>query len=195
MRSGVHVLGVALVAVLCAAAPSADGGSPVTVTQHAKAFHVVARFAVPQTAAVVHEVLTDYDRIPEFAPGVKVSKVVERGADAVLVSQDAVAKFLMFSRRIHLELQVKDAIDTISFQDRSGESFERYEGEWRIDPESGEAGTIVSYDLVATPKFDVPGALLKHLFERDSATMVRRLQQAFAARAVARTPASDTLAP
>jgi ribosome-associated toxin RatA of RatAB toxin-antitoxin module len=184
MRPVVSGFGIALLAVWCATGLRADGGAGVTVTQRADGFHVAARFAVPQSAGAVHDVLTDYDRIAEFAPGVKASKVLERRTDGVLLSQDAVAKFMVFSRRIHLELEVKDGVDTISFQDRSADSFTRYEGEWRIDPEAATGGTIVCYDLVAAPKFQVPGALLKHLLERDSTAMVRRLQQAIAERAL-----------
>ena len=56
----------------------------------------------PQSSAVAHDVLTDYEAIPRFMPDVQSSRIVERGAASIVVEQEAVARVLFFSKRIHL---------------------------------------------------------------------------------------------
>ncbi len=91
-----------------------------------------------------------------------------------MVEQEAVARFLMFSRRMHLVLEVKEASSTIEFHDRCGQSFERYEGAWSMAEKDGQ--TRVAYRLTAKPSFDVPDWLLSRLLKRDAAQMIARLQ-------------------
>jgi hypothetical protein len=42
----------------------------------------------------------------------------------------AEAKFMMFSKRVHLVLDVEDGGATIRFKHTCGQSFEHYEGSW-----------------------------------------------------------------
>lgn len=168
--------------VLAAAiATAADGSAAhVTVAETRGTYSVSANFAVPQPAATVFAVLTDYEQIPEMMPGVRSSAVLERNGDRVVVEQEAIAKFMLFSKRVHLVLDVQEESRTIRFHDRCGKSFERYEGEWTIVPQIG--GTAIRYDLTAKPSFDVPEFVLKRLLKRDSLEMIARLQSAIAKR-------------
>jgi carbon monoxide dehydrogenase subunit G len=143
-------------------------------------YSVTARFLVPQPPATALSVLTDYERIPQFMPGVETSVVLERGAGRAVIAQDAISHLMMFTKRVHLELEVVEGADTLHFRDRSGRSFVRYEGTWRLCGE--EDGTHITYDLVAQPSFDVPQFVLKRLLKRDSAEMIQRLRQEIAAR-------------
>ena len=99
-------------------------------------YTVAATFTVPQAASFALAVLTDYDQIPRFMPDVRTSTVLERGDDRTVVEQEAVARFMMFSKRVHLVLEVHEEPGTIRFRDRCGKSFARYEGVWTIT-ESG----------------------------------------------------------
>ena len=91
-----------------------------------------------------------------------------------MIEQEAVARFLMFSRRIQLRLEVRETPGTIHFQDRYGKSFTRYEGVWTIAEQNGR--TIITYGLAADPSFDVPEFLLKRLLKRDAGEMIERLK-------------------
>jgi ribosome-associated toxin RatA of RatAB toxin-antitoxin module len=166
-----------MVAVLVTAAIAFAQTSPtepeISVTDAAGVFHVTAAFTVAASPGTVTAVLTDYERIPEFMPDVKTSQVRERHDAGLVVEQEAAAKFMMFSRRIHLVLEVSQDGGTIRFRDRCGSSFTKYEGAWRVN---GGAGlTRVTYQLSARPSFDVPGFVLKRLFKRDAAAMIDRL--------------------
>jgi len=154
---------------------------PVTVIESGGVYTVDAAFSVPQPAAIALAALTDYAQIPRFMPEVRRSDVLERSDEYTVVEQEAVARFMMFSRRVHLVLEVREAPGTIRFRDRCGKSFLRYDGVWTLAEEGGR--TLVTYQLSAQPSFDVPGFLLKRLLKRDANDMIERLKAEIVARA------------
>jgi len=132
------------------------------------------------TPESIYAVLTDYEQIPRFMPDIRRSSVLERSEGMTVVEQEAVARLMMFSKRIHLILEIQNAPGVIRFRDRCGKSFARYEGGWTIAERDGQA--VVRYDLTATPSFDVPEFLLKRLLKRDALQMIERLQTEMTAR-------------
>ena len=177
--TGALVLGIGSVA---GAGQATDASAAV---HEARGVYVVsAEFSVPGPAAVAVAVLTDYESIPRFMPAVKTSTVTERGDDYAVVEQEAVATFMLFSKRIHLVLEVQAHAGTIRFRDRCGKSFERYEGAWTVSDTGGR--TTIGYRLTAKPSFDVPTFLLKRLLKRDALQMIGHLQTEVASRAAAR---------
>jgi carbon monoxide dehydrogenase subunit G len=188
MSSGSHPTVMAVCVALALATVSSgmadargDAVPQVSVRDNGGVYGVTAQFEVPQPAAVALEVLTDYERIPRFMPDVKSSIVRERSADRIVVEQEAVARVMLFSKRIHLRLDVRTSDGTISFRDTSGRSFSKYEGSWRVTEQDGR--TIVRYDLRAQPVFDIPAFLLTRLLKRDANQMIERLRAEIAARA------------
>jgi carbon monoxide dehydrogenase subunit G len=165
-------------AVTASAQPSAQS---VSVHEQRGTYSVVARFAVEQPPAVALAVLTDYEQIPRFMPGVRTSTVLERTTGRTVVEQEAVSSIMMFSKRVHLVLEIDEHPDAVVFRDRCGRSFARYEGAWRMVA-AGDGRTIITYELTADPAFDIPGFVLKRLLRRDSAEMIERLQHEIAAR-------------
>ena len=143
-------------------------------------YTVVARFLVDQPMSVALAVLTDYEHIPRFMPDVRTSIVRERAIGRAVVEQEAVSGVMMFSRRVHLVLEIEEQPDALIFRDRCRRSFVRYEGAWRLSQQDGR--TTITYELTADPSFDVPGFLLKRLVRRDSEKMIERLQLEIAAR-------------
>jgi ribosome-associated toxin RatA of RatAB toxin-antitoxin module len=144
-------------------------------------YAIVARFVVPESAAVARAVLTDYPNIPRFMPGVRTSRVLERSTGRVRLEQEAVSKFMLFSRTVHLVLDVEETASAIRFSDACHKSFAVYDGSWTITPQ--DAGTELTYELTAKPAFRVPGAVLKRLLERDSKEMIDGLRTEITARA------------
>lgn len=183
MGVGRRGLGVLLLAVLDAQ-PAGSGGavglSKVTVEEAQGTYAVAAQFEVPQPPSHALAVLTDYEHIPRFMPGVRTSIVRERSAGRVVVEQEAVSRMMMFSKRIHLLLEVREEGDTLRFRDAAGHSFSTYEGTWHLSELSGR--TVVTYELRAKPNFDVPGFLLGRLLRRDARQMIDSLRAEIAAR-------------
>ena len=165
--------------LLAAAVLSLEALSPampvVTVNEDRGVYEVTARFDVAAPPPVALAVLTDYEQIPRFMPGVRTSVIREQADGRAVVEQEAVSKFLMFSRRVHLVLEVSQRADAIAFRDRCRKSFAQYEGEWRLAATDG--GTELLYTLTAEPSFDVPGFILKRLLERDSREMIEQLRR------------------
>lgn len=152
----------------------------VSVREQRGVYLVTARFQVPQAQALALAVLTDYEQIPQFMPGVETSVVLARTTGRAVIEQEAVSRVMMFSKRVHLVLEITESSDTLFFRDRSGRSFARYEGTWRLCEQNG--GTDIRYDLTAQPSFDVPEFLLKRLLRRDAAGMIEGLRREIAAR-------------
>jgi hypothetical protein len=152
----------------------------VTVREEGGVYSVAARFEVPQSPVLALAVLTDYEQIPRFMPGVETSIVLERAGRLVIVEQEAVSRLMMFSKRVHLVLEITEGADSLRFRDRSGRSFARYEGAWRLCEENGQ--TVILYELSAEPSFDVPQFLLKRLLRRDAGLMIEGLRREIAAR-------------
>jgi carbon monoxide dehydrogenase subunit G len=162
-------------------APAIAQAEPrVAVHETGGVYRVVATFSVSQPATAVMRVLSDYDQIPRFMPDVRSSTVLEQTDNHTVVEQEAVAKFLMFSKRIHLVLEVDETPGSLRFHDRCGASFSRYEGGWTLTEVDGR--TLIAYELTANPSFDVPEFLLTRLLKRDSTRMIQRLQAEIAAR-------------
>jgi carbon monoxide dehydrogenase subunit G len=152
----------------------------VTVQEDRGVYSVTARFELPAPLPVALSVLTDYEQIPRFMPGVKTSVVRERDGGRAVIEQEAISKFMMFSKRIHLVLEISEGPNAVAFRDRCGKSFARYEGEWRLSARDG--GTELVYVLTAEPSFDVPGFILRRLLERDSKEMIEQLRREVARR-------------
>lgn len=181
------VVWIALGAVGIRAADDGSMPAAVSVREEHGVYSVAAHFFVSQPASVAFAVLTDYDRISQFMPGVETSAVVDRGARHATVKQEAVSHFLMFSKHIYLTLDIVEGTDTVQFRDRSGQSFALYAGTWSLCEAAD--GTLITYELTARPGFDVPEFVLKRLLERDSQQMIDALQREIDARAAhPRTP-------
>jgi ribosome-associated toxin RatA of RatAB toxin-antitoxin module len=168
------VAGLTFCLMLAAVSNASVADDQVAVREKDGTYDVRATFTVSRPVSIVMAVLTDYVRIPHYMPEVRKSQLVERQDDHAVVEQEAIAKFLMFSKRVHLVLDVEEAPMTIAFRDTCGQSFERYEGAWSMADDHGN--TKISYRLTATPSFDVPNWLLSRLLKRDAIEMIQRLR-------------------
>jgi ribosome-associated toxin RatA of RatAB toxin-antitoxin module len=175
---------VVFVATLVAAALStpvgADNAEDVRVREEKGTYHVTAAFEVKESPETAYAVLTDYEQVPKFMPDVRTSIVRERTPERIVLEQEAVAKFLFFSKTIQLMLDVQEEPGTISFKDTSGKSFERYEGRWTMTPR--EDRTVIGYTLTAKPTFSVPKMILSRLLKRDAGRMIEGLRAEMAKR-------------
>ena len=185
-----HSIRLLAAAALVAAAAVLSGGTAraadpppgpplITVREDRGVYTVTARFEVPQTASAALAVLTDYEEIPRFMPHVKTSVVRGRFAGGALVEQEAVSRVMMFSKRVHLLLEIREDAGALRFRDASGRSFTRYDGAWELAEQDGR--TSITYELTAQPSFEVPEFLLVRLLRRDASQMIERLRAEMAA--------------
>lgn len=182
-RGGRLLVTAAAICCLLLPAPSASAASPATVSVREKGgvYTVAARFVVDHPQSVVRAVLTDYEQIPRFMPGVRTSVVRERATGRAVVEQEAESSVLAVSRSVHLILEIVELPDALIFHDRCRRSFVGYDGAWRFSYKDGQ--TTITYELIAEPSFDVPGFMLKRLLRRDSARMIDNVEREIATRA------------
>lgn len=173
---------LAVLALMLPAAAAAEGEAPrVSVQESAKGTYIVtARFSVTVSPAAAYAVLTDYAEIPRVIPDVKQSRILERADGRAVVEQEAVSKFMFFSKRVHLRLDIEEDATQIRFRDICGQSFARYEGSWTIVPQA--SGVELHYELIAQPTFDVPLFVIRKVLSADAREMAERLREEMLAR-------------
>ena len=136
-------------------------------------FDVVASGEVRAAPAAVWKILTNYERMPEFVPDLKTTKVLSRSGNRAVLEQFGVARFLFLSRSIQLVVQVtEDPISAIDIGLVSGD-MKVYNCRWELVPtETG--GTRILYTGKLVPKFYVPGMLGANIIRAD----IERMMQA-----------------
>ncbi len=102
---------------LCTAAASVGAAEAVSVetTRRDSAVEVRAHALLEATYGTVWSTLTDYNRLAEFIPGMKSSRVVEQRDGSVVVEQEGEVRFLFFTFPIKVTLLSRarppDALD------------------------------------------------------------------------------------
>jgi ribosome-associated toxin RatA of RatAB toxin-antitoxin module len=122
--------------------------------------------ATPQQ---VWQVLTDYERFPEFLPKLSSSRLVSRTANEVLVEQNGKAGFLFIKHNIHLLVRIiEQPFATIDLTLVRGD-MKHYVARWELSPStsSGRSGTLITYAATLEPDFFVPPLIGPELVEAD----------------------------
>jgi carbon monoxide dehydrogenase subunit G len=106
-------------------------------------------FFVPASQQRVWEVITDYERAPDYLREVQSAKVVARSGDTFRVSQKDQVKFGPFSIPIETVRDVKHIEPVRTESHIVSGSFKKYDAEMKLVPEAG--GTRVIYRSQAIP--------------------------------------------
>lgn len=173
MTARMRVTLTGLLTILATSTAASAQDTAISVVERDGVYVVSARFTLIEPASVVRSVLTDYAGIPRFMPNVQTSRVLTRGDGTARIEQVAVSRYLMFSKQVHLVLNVEEGIDVIRFRDECGRSFAQYEGSWTMTGHG--ANTELYYELMARPTFSVPAFVLRKLLDRDARQMIAGL--------------------
>jgi len=120
---------------------------------------IVARLEVRASPEQLWRVLTDYDSMARFVPGMDRSKRIARSLEGPIVEQVSVARVLFVRSRVLTVLQMKErAPDTLSFRAIAGD-FRRLRGIWVLE-RLANGGTRARCWCAAVPRRWVPGTLL-----------------------------------
>ena len=109
-------------AFLLLSAPLAIAGSDMEVvaSRNGELIEVRARATVTAPMSVVWGTLTDYERLPEFIPGLKKSKVISRAGATSTIEQSGEARFLFMSIPIQITVEVTERPPNIEVRRISG---------------------------------------------------------------------------
>ena len=176
------MVGVALLVAVRAA-----GADEVTVEAERRGdgIEVRARAVTGAPAPLIWTVLTDYEGLPRFIPGLSRSAVRERQGNRVVIDQAGEARFLIFSFPIEVRLEVTESPPaSISSRAVSG-NLKRMSGRYDIEPDPGRGGFILVYGGLIEPEFDLPPlvgvAALRGMVEEQFRAMVEEIERRSAA--------------
>ncbi|VTU19416.1 hypothetical protein H6CHR_01178 [Variovorax sp. PBL-H6] len=103
----------------------------------------------------VWDVISDYDRLAEFIPGMRSSRVIRRDGDEVLVEQTGEFGFLFFRQAIEVRLAVSESPPGRIVAHAIGGNLRSMEGRYAVESLSG--GQVrLSYSGRLVPGFQVP---------------------------------------
>ena len=168
----------AIFALQIAVAGAADDLS-IDVDRNVRTFAVRAEATVVARVSTVWEVLTDYDNLPRFIPGLSVSAVQRRAGNRVLLEQKGEARFLVFSYPIEVRLEVLESpSDSITSRGVGG-NLKRMSG--RYDLASARGGVLLRYTGEFEPDFGLPpiiGTLaVRTMVEEQFAAIVAEIER------------------
>ena len=100
------------------------------------------------------QVLTDYDHLADFIPGMRVSRILLRKGNGLIVEQKGEARLLFFSYPIEVKLAVEEfPYERITSRAVAG-NFREMHGAYHL--EAGEGRITLRYRGRMTPDFIVP---------------------------------------
>jgi len=171
---------VVLLAVQAAPGRAADELS-VEAERRGERVDVRARALITAPPAVVWEVLTDYEHLPRFVPGIAKSVVRLREGSRLLVDQSGEARFLFFSIPIEVQLEVIERPPQwISSRAVAG-NVRRMSGRYEIEPDAERGTVLLRYVGQIEPDFELPPligvAALRNTAYEQFAAMVAEIER------------------
>ena len=184
MRPGAHlacVAAAAFAAVSALVATKASAGDDVAVAMRRQgaALEVQAQALLAAPMPLVWRVLTDYERMPRFIPGIDKSVIRRREGNHLLVEHTGAAHFLFFSYPIDVTLEVDESPMQWVTSRAVGGNFRRMIGRYELSEEMG--GVRLRYSGLIEPDFDLPPligpAALRHSVREEFNAMVGEIER------------------
>jgi len=124
-------------------APAAEDISVQSIRRD-DALEIVCRATIDAPLEIVWQTLTDYDRLPEFIPGMRSSRVVERRGAVVVVEQSGEARFLFIVHPIEVTLVSTESPPHALAVSMLKGNLKRLDGVYRIEPQ-GAARILLTW--------------------------------------------------
>jgi carbon monoxide dehydrogenase subunit G len=180
----VRALGALLLAL---AAPWALAAALVDVkTSHAgDLVEVRAHASIAAPLDVVWGTLTDYERLPQFIPGLKTSKVIARNGATATVQQSGEARFFFLSVPIDVTLESTEIPPTIEVRRVSG-NLKQLQGRYETEVSADGAQVQLRWVGSVAPENGLPSlvgeAMMRRSIRQQFTGMVREIERREAAR-------------
>jgi len=147
--------------------------------RHGDSFEVEATSEFEAEVTLAWEVLTDYDRLSEFIPGMHSSRTVSRDKHSVIVDQSGEARLLIFAFPIQVRLEVEEfPYERIVSRAIEG-NFKEMRGAYSLEVHGRRL--LLHYSGALTPDFSIPpliGTMLVRKFvERRFGAMVEEIMR------------------
>lgn len=164
-RSSTVRTGTMLLVVLLWFGVEARAEPEIRIERKENAFYVDARLRVDAHHHIAWQVLTDYNNLARFVPGMQTSEIVSGPGQPLLLRQTGQSGFLVFNVPVDVTVRIDEILlEAVRFQAVAG-SLSNKSGEWRLE-EQGEA-TLLLYRASITPGFWVPTLIAAPAMARD----------------------------
>jgi carbon monoxide dehydrogenase subunit G len=196
LHFAVRALGALLLAF---AAPWALAVAVVDVkTSHAgDLVEVRAHASIAAPLDVVWSTLTDYERLPQFIPGLKTSKVIARNGATATVQQSGEARFFFLTVPIEVTLESTESPPTIAVRRVSG-NLKQLQGRYETEVSADGAQVQLRWVGSVAPENGLPPlvgeAMMRRTIRQQFTGMVREIERREAAR-LALSPAVPPAVP
>lgn len=131
--------------------------------------HLRACITIPTAPEWVWQVLTDYDRLPEFIPSLQESCRLGEEDGCTILRQVGVEKFLRLSFSAAVVLKMQEThLQRIDFGMTEGD-FKEFAGSWELAPVlvDSQAHTQLTYVLRLQPPRRMPARLIEGRLRRN----------------------------
>lgn len=122
-------------------------------------------------------ILTDYEKLADFIPNLKISRLVDHPQGQIRLEQVGSQQFLKvnFSARVVLDMQ-EDFPNAIYFQIVEGD-FKHFAGAWKLEPEKAEgvAAVKLTYQVEIWPKVTMPIKIVENRLKTDLSQNLRAI--------------------
>lgn len=181
MRSAL-LLGAAVCA-FAVGVPASAGAVRVEAHREGEGVVVHAAAEIPGDVRLAWDVLTAYERYPEFVPDLQVSRVVARSERVVSVEQRGSAGWLFYRIPVSVDLAViEEPFERVRCVATGGD-FHAFEGTYRLVPLA--QGVRIEYSGRMVPAFRLPPligmAALRAMVARQFDGLVREIERRGAA--------------
>jgi ribosome-associated toxin RatA of RatAB toxin-antitoxin module len=133
--------------------------------------------ATPQT---VWETLTDYERLPDFVPGLKSSKVMERKGSVVTVKQSGTAEFFFFKVPIDVTVESTEAWPSLEVRRIAG-TVRRLQGRYQMLVLPDSSSVRLTWTGSIEPENSLPPligeSLMRRSIRQQFTGMVREIER------------------
>jgi ribosome-associated toxin RatA of RatAB toxin-antitoxin module len=173
---------VAFAAVAAVAAVPAHGAEDVAVEalRQGEAVQVQARAIIAAPIGLVWQVLTDYERLPGFIPGISKSVIRDRRGNRLLLEQSGEARFFFFSFPIEVTLEVTESPPQSVASRAVGGNVRRMTGRYQLSDEAQQR-VLLRYTGLIEPDFALPPfvgvAALRSTVEEQFTAMVAEIER------------------
>jgi hypothetical protein len=162
---------------LAGGVPAADVA--IEVTRSGDTLRVTASAEIEGTIARTWQVLTDYDRLAEIVPDLRVSRVISRKGNLVQLEQKGEARLLFFSFPVDVRLAITEhPRERIVSRAVSG-NFRDMQGAYTLEGKEGRV--LLRYKGSMVPDFYVPPFIgtwvLRHSIETSFQALVDEIER------------------
>ena len=173
-----------LLGLLFCALPAAGGAAEEVIVEaqrHGERVLVRANAVLFAPPHIVWQVLTDYERLPAFIPGIARSVVRVRDGNRVVLEQAGAARFFIFSFPIEVRLEVQESPPHAVSSRTLGGNLRRMDGRYELAPDAARGTVTLRYSGEIEPEFSLPPiiglAAMRHMAEEQFSALVAEIER------------------